>query len=409
LGQSREPQAAPLRHPRRVDALFVVRPLILLLRRFVTCSSPDTDAFLRPICHLLFVNCHRSEAALAHCVLVIPPAWDEKGYDILPGSPMELRHLRYFVVVAEELNFCRAAERLRITQPPLSVQIRHLEDELGVQLFYRVKRRITLSPGGEVLFSQGRRLLRDAEQIADQVREAASGNTGSLSIGFVATAMYDILPAALRIFRSAFPNIRLNLEDVHSGQQIQALQGRKIDVGIVRPLIEDAFLETEEILREPLMVALPQKHWLHDRDQIPLTDLSEEPFLMCPMSSEPGLHRLYMNLTEDAGFRPRVVQQAEHIQTRVALVAAGVGVCLVPSSAMGLLQAGVLYRPLVAPQTRLTKLMIWRKGPCPAHLTGFLGAVRHAAALLRTEATVRRACRPAPRGFATALQSQNSR
>ncbi len=128
-------------------------------------------------------------------------------------SSMELRHLRYFVVVAEELNFCRAAERLRIAQPPLSVQIRHLEEELGAQLFYRVKRRITLSPAGEVLFSQGRRLLREAEQIAEQVREAASGKTGSLSIGFVGTAMYDILPGALRIFRSMYPKIQLNLED----------------------------------------------------------------------------------------------------------------------------------------------------------------------------------------------------
>jgi DNA-binding transcriptional LysR family regulator len=183
---------------------------------------------------------------------------------------MDLRHLRYFVVVAEELNFCRAAERLRIAQPPLSVQIRHLEEELGVQLFYRVKRRITLSPTGEVLFSQARRLLREAEQIADQVREAASGKTGSLSIGFVGTAMYDILPGALRIFRSAFPKIQLNLEDIHSGHQIQALQRRKIDVGFTSPPVQDVFLETEEVVRERLMVALPERHRFRERTEIAL-------------------------------------------------------------------------------------------------------------------------------------------
>jgi DNA-binding transcriptional LysR family regulator len=316
---------------------------------------------------------------------------------------MELRHLRYFVVVAEELNFCRAAERLRIAQPPLSVQIRHLEEELGVQLFYRVKRRITLSPAGEVLFSQARRLLREAEQIADQVREAASGKTGSLSIGFVGTAMYDILPGALRIFRSAFPKIQLNLEDIHSSHQVQALQRRKIDVGFTRPPVRDAFLETEEVVRERLMVALPQKHRFRDRSEIALAELADEPFLICSTNCEPGLHELYMGLIQDAGFRPRVVQEATHIQTQVGLVAAGVGICLVPSSATGLQQSSVVYRPLSVPQTSLTKLMVWRKGPCPVHLTGFLGAVRQAAALLRTSAAIRRACRPAPEaGFAIA-------
>jgi DNA-binding transcriptional LysR family regulator len=312
---------------------------------------------------------------------------------------MELRHLRYFVVVAEELNFCRAAERLRIAQPPLSVQIRHLEEELGVQLFYRVKRRVTLSPAGEVLFSQARRLLREAEQIADQVREAASGKTGSLSIGFVGTAMYDILPGALRIFRSAFPMIQLNLEDIHSGDQIQALRRRKIDVGFTRPPVKDDFMENEEVVREKLLVALPEKHRFRDRTEIALVDLADEPFLIC--SPNCGLHHFYLGLIQEAGFRPRIVQEATHIQTQIGLVAAGVGISLVPCSAAGLQQTGVVYRPLSFPQASLSKLMVWRKGPCPVHLTGFLGAVRQAAALLRTGVAIRRACRPAPEvGFA---------
>jgi DNA-binding transcriptional LysR family regulator len=319
---------------------------------------------------------------------------------------MELRHLRYFVVVAEELNFCRAAERLRIAQPPLSVQIRHLEEELGVQLFYRVKRRIKLSPAGEVLFSQGRRLLREAEQIADQVREAASGKTGSLSIGFVGTAMYDVLPGALRIFRSAFPQIQLHLEDSHSSHQIQALTSGKIDIGFVRPPVRETALEAEEVVNETLMVALPERHRFRDRSEIALAELAKEPFLMCPPKFEPGMHELYMELIQDAGFRPRVVQEATHIQTQVGLVAAGVGICLVPSSVTRLRRSGVVYRPIHTPQVNLTKLMVWRKGPCPAHLTGFLGAVRQAAALLRTNAAIRRACRPAPEAYVAIANSQ---
>ena len=117
---------------------------------------------------------------------------------------------------------------------------------------------------------------------------------------------------------------------------------------------------------------------------------------MCSINCEPGLHEFYLGLIQDAGFRPRVVQEATHIQTQVGLVAAGVGISLVPSSAASLQQAGVVYRPLSVPQARLSKLMVWRKGPCPVHLTGFLGAVQQAAALLRTSAAIRRACRPAP-------------
>jgi DNA-binding transcriptional LysR family regulator len=321
-------------------------------------------------------------------------------------SSMELRHLRYFVVVAEELNFCRAAERLRIAQPPLSVQIRHLEEELGAQLFYRVKRRITLSPAGEVLFSQGRRLLREAEQIAEQVREAASGKTGSLSIGFVGTAMYDILPGALRIFRSMYPKIQLNLEDIHSSDQLQALRSRKIDAGFVRPPVRETSLEAEEVVTETLMVALPEKHRLRDRSEIALGELAEEPFLICPSKFEPGLYELYMGLIQDAGFRPRVVQEARHIQTQVGLVAAGVGICLVPSSVTRLQRAGIVYRPINVPQVDITKLMVWRKGPCSAHFSGFLGAVRQAASLLRTNAAIRRACRPAPEACFAMTNSQ---
>jgi DNA-binding transcriptional LysR family regulator len=201
---------------------------------------------------------------------------------------MELRQLRYFVVVAEELNFSRATLRLRIAQPPLSAQIRRLEEDLGVQLFYRVKKRIELSPAGEVLLSEGRALLREADQVADRVRKAEAGQIGSLSIGFVAAAMYDVLPGALGIFRCKYPKVRLNLEDMTSSQQVEALHGRKIDVGFVRPPVEESLFGTEKIVTETLMVALPDKHRLRERDQLALVDLAEEPFLACPSKAEPG-------------------------------------------------------------------------------------------------------------------------
>ena len=141
------------------------------------------------------------------------------------------------------------------------------------------------------------------------------------------------------------------------------------------------------------MVALPEKHRFRERTEIALADLADEPFLIC--SPNCGLHNFYLGLIQDTGFPPRFVQEATHIQTQIGLVAAGVGISFVPSSAAGLQQAGVVYRPLSVPQVSLSKFMVWRKGPCPTHLTGFLGAVRQAAALLRTGAAIRRACWPA--------------
>jgi DNA-binding transcriptional LysR family regulator len=303
---------------------------------------------------------------------------------------MELRHLRYFVVVAEELNFSRATLRLRIAQPPLSAQIRRLEEDLGVQLFYRVKKRIELSPAGEVLLSEGRALLREADQVADRVRKAEAGQIGSLSIGFVATAMYDVLPGALGIFRCKYPKVRLNLEDMTSSQQVEALHGRKIDVGFVRPPVEESLFGTEKIVTETLMVALPDKHRLRERDQLALVDLAEEPFLACPSKAEPGLYELCRQLVREAGFQPRIVQEATHLQTLIGLVAAGVGICLVPSSATRMRRPGVIYRAISVPRVNIDKLMIWRKEPHPAYLAAFLEIVRQEASLLRATEQARR-------------------
>jgi DNA-binding transcriptional LysR family regulator len=297
---------------------------------------------------------------------------------------MELRHLRYFITVAEELNFCRAAERLRIAQPPLSVQIRQLEEELGTSLFYRVKRRLTLSPAGEVLFTQGRRLLQDTEQVVDQVKQAAQGKTGRLSIGFVGTAMYDILPAALKLYRAQFPAVHLTLEDLHTCDQIRALREQKIDIGFLRPPVDDDSLEFENVIQESLMVALPEKHRFNSRHAISLSELRHEPFLICPANCEPTLYRLYRALFHEAGFEPQIVQEATHIQTQIGLVAAGVGICLVPSSVTKLCRDGVIYHPISSPEIKIAKAMVWRKGPIPANLAGFIKAVRQASSMNQT-------------------------
>ena len=204
--------------------------------------------------------------------------------------------------------------------------------------------------------------------------------------------MYDILPGALRIFRSACPMIHLNLEDMSSGQQIEALYGRKIDIGFVRPPVQETLFDVENVVTEELMVALPENHQFRQRREVGFADLAEEPFLACPRKLEPGLYELCLGLTRQAGFQARVVQEAAHIQTLMGLVAAGVGICLVPSSATRLHRTGVIYRPISVPRVRIQKLLVWRKDPGPSPIAPFLEAVRQAATLLRTSQDIRDAC-----------------
>ncbi len=296
---------------------------------------------------------------------------------------MELRHLRYFVAVAEELNFCRAAERLRIAQPPLSLQVRHLEDELGTPLFDRVKRRLVLTPAGQALLVDARRLLLEAEGIKRRVREVARGQSGRLAIGYVGTAMYDLLPSAVRLFRQRHARVELFLDEMSTAAQVQALRRGQIQLGLLRPPINDETLETEDLLQEKLMVALPEKHPLCRKSHIQLAELENESFILCSAESEPSLHRRYLELLRQAGFKPHILQEVTHLQTQVGLVAAGLGVSLVPSTVTCLPWPGVAYREARCPQVTLPKSAAWVRGFISPQMNGFLMAMRQTAAGLQ--------------------------
>ena len=292
---------------------------------------------------------------------------------------MELRHLRYFVAVAEELNFCRAAERLHIAQPPLSLQIRHLEEELHTALFDRVKRRLVLTAAGQSMLEDARRLLGDAEKAKHRARAAARGQTGRLAIGYVGTAIYDLLPDAVRLFRQRHASVELSLEDMSSAAQVQALRRGQIQLGILRPPINDDTIETEDFVQERLMVALPERHALSGHSHVRLTDLMKESFVQCAASVEPSLHRCYLDLLKRASFEPCVLQEVTHLQTQLGLVAAGMGVSLVPSGVMNLPRPGVVYREVSGPQVMLPKSVAWMKGISSPQLEGFLSAIRQTA------------------------------
>ena len=289
---------------------------------------------------------------------------------------MELRHLRYFVTVAEELHFGRAAARLFIAQPPLSQQIQQLERELGVALLARTSRRVQLTPAGTAFLAEARQILTRVEAAADTTRRAARGETGWLGIGFAASATYDLLPAVLHDFRAAFPEVALSLQELNAVEQAAALREKSIHVGFARPYAPEPEAVVHAIQREPFLAALPETHRLTHSASLRLSALANEPFISFPELPKPSYAEVVRLACEGAGFTPVVVQEVREMQTALSLVAAGFGIALLPASVQHLHRDGVVYRPLEepAPHTELA-IVSRRDDPSPA-LRNFLAVVQ---------------------------------
>ena len=276
---------------------------------------------------------------------------------------MELRHLRYFVTLAEELHFGRAAEKLHISQPPLSMQIRVLEGELGVMLFNRTQRHAALTQAGHALLQEARQILARVEQTVLITRRAGRGEIGELAVGFISVADYNVLPVVLREFRRKFPLVNLTLREATTDAQIRDLIAGRLDVGFLLPPVTEAALESVSILREPLIAALPEKHPLAKKaGKLALEKLKDEPFILFPRTNAPGLYDDVVSCCKAAGFSPRVEQEATQMQTIISLVSAELGVALIPASLTNLRRTGVIYKPLKQ-QTPLTEIhLAWRRG-----------------------------------------------
>ncbi|MGY4573572.1 LysR family transcriptional regulator [Bradyrhizobium pachyrhizi] len=275
---------------------------------------------------------------------------------------MELRHLRYFVALGEELNFTRAAERLHIAQPPLSQQIRQLEDELGVTLLQRNSRPVRLTEAGELLLARARSLLANFEAAVADTRRVGRGQAGKLAIGFVGSAMFAGLPDIIGSYRDACPDVELVLDEMLAAEIAEALRRRRIDVGFARPaLLPEAGLAQRLILEEPYVAALPRAHPLAERDDIALAELSDDAFVLYPARPEPSVTGLIVAACQAAGFTPRLAQEVLHLQTAIGLIAAGVGVSLVPeAAARAQTGRGVAYIALAAPAVSAPLTIAWR-------------------------------------------------
>ncbi|SJM67748.1 LysR family transcriptional regulator [Gulosibacter sp. 10] len=259
---------------------------------------------------------------------------------------MELRHLEYFLAVAQELHFGRAAQRLRVSQPPLTVAIRQLEQELGVALFERTTRRVSLTPEGEAFRSRAAEVLEDLDAAVAEVAEVSAGTRGRLRIGYVSSASYSVLPNALRAFSARFPAVRLDIQPLTSGEQVDALLEGDLDIGFLRDPGGVPGVRLSRVSEEELIAVLPSEHPLAQRDEVSPGDLIGEPLVLFPYRRMPGYVSRLMEVFEGLAHPPRVVQQAIHQETVMGLVAAGVGVSLVPESIRRIQMPGVVTRPI---------------------------------------------------------------
>ncbi len=285
---------------------------------------------------------------------------------------MELRHLRYFVVVAEELNFTRAAKLLQMAQPPLSQQIHHLEAELGVTLFHRSKRRIALTDAGQVFLEEARRTLVQAEHACRMAQRAQRSEIGRLVMGFVGEATYDLLPIMLQAYRTRFPQVEIVLREMTTMQQVQALQEGSIHLGVLHPPLPETGLKLHILREEPFVIVLPPTTHFAPDEQLSLSALSEEPFVLFPRAISPGVHDQVISLCNQAGFSPTIVQEAAELHTILGLVAVGIGVSLLPASVRLLRSQGVVYRALSQTGTQARTALAWRQDARSSVLFTFL-------------------------------------
>ncbi len=293
---------------------------------------------------------------------------------------MELRHLRYFVAVAEELHFGRAAARMHISQPPLSQQIRRLEQALGTTLFHRTQRHVQLTHAGQVLLAHIKPLLARWDETPGILAAAQRGDAGFLRVGFTAASAYYLIPTAIGTFTRQFPAVELTLHEMISNDQVQDLLQDRLDVGLMRPHARHPQLMNRKLLQEPFMVVLPTHHPLAAREAIDLPSLQGLPVISFTPDNSPYLRDMVEGLLSRNGHKPAIAQRATQPHTLVSLVAAGLGIALVPELTSRNRLDGVVYRPLAVDDPPVVEMYVcWRMQAMSPLLENFLSCLSQAA------------------------------
>ncbi len=301
------------------------------------------------------------------------------SFDMFYDS-MELRQLRYFVTVAEELHFGRAAERLGMTQPPLSQQIQALEQDMHVRLFNRTNRRVELTEAGRMFLEHARRILQQLEHAVEQAVHVHRGESGELRLGLTGSAPYTaVFGRAIHAFREQHPAVQLTLREMTTPQQINALLERWLDIAVIRPIALPESLEVIELMREPLVVAMHTSHPAarsKPTDQVSLAQFANDDFVMLPRGMGITMADQVWTLCRDAGFAPRVAQEVRETSTQVALIAAGFGVAILSALQQRIQVETVTYRTIADPAAQTAVWLAWRRENPPPLVRAMLDIAR---------------------------------
>lgn len=295
---------------------------------------------------------------------------------------MKLHQLRYFVAVAEELHFGRAASRLRMAQPPLSRQIHELENELASPLFIRAKRHVELTDAGRILLQEARVALAQVDRAADAARRAGQGEIGQLVLGVVPTVDAQVFTRMLRTFAARYPKVQIVIRSLNTTAQLHGLRTGTLQAGFLRLPVRDDALTIRLVSREPLVAALPARHPIARSTRPSLAMLADEPHLIFPREVAPGYYDLIVSLYRHAGLQLRIAQEAEHVQTIVGLVAGGFGVSLLPGAVRNLRPRGVVFRELAGRLPKAETAVAYRRDDPSEILRAFIDVVERASARL---------------------------
>ena len=275
---------------------------------------------------------------------------------------LEFRHLKYFIAVAEELHFGRAAQRLQIAQPPLSYQIKQLETEIDALLFYRTKQKVELTEAGRVFLERAYEIVNRVDLSCDEVRRIHHGEGGQLILAFTGSMAFDPLPSLVRSFQEKFPNINIILRQFTTTEQIEALEERTIHAGFLIPPIDSDLLNLEIVREEPFVACVPNTHPLASyKGAIDLSQLANDLFVMTPRNAGSGYYDTIISLCQHSGFSPQKTQEAVELPTAISFVAAGIGVAILPSSIQFLKNDQIVYLPLKKTYTNYKFAIAWNK------------------------------------------------
>jgi DNA-binding transcriptional LysR family regulator len=285
---------------------------------------------------------------------------------------MELRHLRYFAAVAEQLHFRHAAEIVHVAQPALSQQIRQLEEEIGVKLFERSRHKVSLTPAGKAFYANVQSILKQADQAVAKAKKVESGDAGTIRIGFVSTAAIRVLPVAMKKLQKQAPSAEVELNELAAGEQMDRLYREQLDIAFVHAKLSQDVLKTRVVARDRLIVAVPGSSSLAGCRRVDLKDLASWPAIMPAGHSSSGFYEQVRMAYQRAGVRPERIHNTRLLQTGLLLVAAGLGVSLVPESFRSIHVEGIEYKKLQVEPPLIELVAVWRRDNASPLLDRFI-------------------------------------